>query len=145
MYHGFLLWSSADTPRNHSPFSFSEAKPIWMEEHNSHHLLLQLILSQGREMMVDKIKASSKQEVHAPMNFHDTAEQLKMFKILNDIFLGEYSMGSQCLRSHQTMINLNRSSLKAWKCLDKEFASKFLFAVNLHYQIWLKQCQIARN
>jgi hypothetical protein len=45
-------------------------------------------------MTVDKIKASSKQEVHALMNFHDMAEQLKMFTIANNIFLGEYSMGS---------------------------------------------------
>jgi hypothetical protein len=74
MYHGLLLWSSMDTPSNHSPFSFSEAKPIRMEEHKSRHLFLQLILTQGRGMMVDKIKGSSKQEVHAPMNFHDMAE-----------------------------------------------------------------------
>jgi hypothetical protein len=54
-------------------------------------------------------------------------------------------MGSQCLCSLQAMIDHNRSSSKAQKCLDKEFASKFLFAANSHYQIWLKQCQMARN
>jgi hypothetical protein len=76
------------------PFSFSEAEPIQMEEYKFCHLLLQLILTQGKGMTVDKIKASSKQEVHALMNFHNMAEQLKMFTIANDIFLGEYSMGS---------------------------------------------------
>jgi hypothetical protein len=28
MYNGMLLWSSMDTPSNHSPFIFSKAKPI---------------------------------------------------------------------------------------------------------------------
>jgi hypothetical protein len=122
-------------PSNHLPFSFSEVKPIQMEEHKSRHLLLQLIRTQGRGMTGDKIKASSKQEVHAPMNFHDMAKRLKMFTIANDIFLHEYSMGSQCLPSLQALIDRNRSSFKAWECLDKEFASKFLFAVYSCYQI----------
>jgi hypothetical protein len=108
-----------------------------MEEHKSHHLLLQLILTQRRGMSVDKIKALSKQEVHAPMNFHDMAQQLKMSTIANNNFLGEYSVGSQC--------NCNRSMFKAWECLDKEFTYKFLLAVNPRYQIWLKQCRMAQN
>jgi hypothetical protein len=85
-----------------------------MEEHESRHLLLQLILTQGRGMTVDKIKASSKQEVHNPMNFYDMAKQLRMFRIANGIFLCEYSVGSQCLRPLQEMIDHNRSSFKAW-------------------------------
>ncbi len=145
MYHRLLLWSSADTPHNHSPFSFSEAKPIRMEEHKSCHLLLQLILAHGKGMTVEKIKASSKQEVHAPMNFHDMVEQLKMFTIANDIFLSEFSMGPQCLCSLQIIIDHNRSSIKARECLDKDFASKFHFPIDSHYQIWLKHCRIARN
>jgi hypothetical protein len=28
MYHRIFLWSSADTPSNHSPFSLSKAEPI---------------------------------------------------------------------------------------------------------------------
>jgi hypothetical protein len=67
------------------------------------------------------------------MNFHEMAEQLKMFTIANDIFLSEFSVGSQCLCSLQTMINRNKSSFKARECLNKEFPSKFLFAVDLHY------------
>ena len=32
MYNGMLLWSSMDTPSNHSPFTFSKAEPIRMSE-----------------------------------------------------------------------------------------------------------------
>ncbi len=63
-----------------------------MEEHQSRHLLLQLILTQGQGMTVDKIKASSKQTVKAPMTFHDMVEQINMFTIANDIYLGELSV-----------------------------------------------------
>ncbi len=32
IYDGILLWSSMDTPSNHSPFTFHEAEPIRMAE-----------------------------------------------------------------------------------------------------------------
>jgi hypothetical protein len=51
------------------------------------YLMLQLILTQGKGMTVDEIKASHKQESHAPMNFHYMAEQQKMLTIANNIFL----------------------------------------------------------
>jgi hypothetical protein len=79
MYLGTLLWSSSNTPSNYSPFSFLEAEPLSMEEHKNCHKKLQLILTQGKGMTVDEIKASNKQEVHTLMNFHDMVEELKMF------------------------------------------------------------------
>jgi hypothetical protein len=96
-------------------------------------------------MTVDKIKASSKQTVNAPMTLHNMVEQLKMFMVVNDIYLGESSVGSQSLRSLQTMIDRNRLSFKAREHLDVEFTSKFLFEVDFCFQIWLKQCRITQN
>ncbi len=145
MYNGIFTWSSSDTPSNHSPFSFSEAEPICLDKHKNRHLTLQLILTQGRGMTVSKIKASNKQEVHAPMNLHKMAKQIRMFTITNDIFFGELSVGSQCLCSLQRMIDRTKSTFKARERLDTEFYAKFLFAVITRYQIWLKQCKIARN
>jgi hypothetical protein len=43
------------------------------------------------------------------------------------------------------MIERQRSVFKAKKHLDKEFASKFLLVVDTHFQMWLKQCRIAKN
>ena len=85
MYNGLLLWSSMDTPSNHSPFTFREAEPIKMAEQINRHLTLQLIMTQGRGMTVDEIKASNKQEVHAPMNFTEMTLQLEMFTTANEI------------------------------------------------------------
>jgi hypothetical protein len=65
MYNGILLWSSMDTPSNHSPFTFSDAEPIRMSEQMNRHLTLQLILMQGKGMTVNEIKAVNKQEVNA--------------------------------------------------------------------------------
>jgi hypothetical protein len=145
MCDGILLWSSTDTPSNHSPFTFNEAEPIRMDKLKNRHLTLQLILMQGKGMMVDEIKAANKQQVHALMNFQDMTEQLRMFTIANDIFLGELTVGSQCLRTLQTMIDCNRSTFKAREHLDEQFYSKFLFAIDSPFQIWLKQCWNARN
>ena len=60
-------------------------------------------------------------------------------------FFGRLSIGSQCLRTLQTMIEQQRSVFKAKKHLDKEFASKFLLPVDTDFQMWLKQCRIART
>jgi hypothetical protein len=74
VYAGSLIWASSDTPSNHSPFSFTEVEPIQATEQKNRHLTLQLILTQGRGMSVEEIKASNKQEVHPPMNFHELQE-----------------------------------------------------------------------
>jgi hypothetical protein len=59
IYSGSLTWASSDTPSNHSPFSFAEVEPIRVAEQKSRHLTLQLILTQGRGMSVEEIKASN--------------------------------------------------------------------------------------
>ena len=109
------------------------------------HLTLQLILTQGKGMTVKEIKAANKQEVNAPMNFNDMTMQLNMFTVANDIFLGELSVRSQCLRALQTMVETNRTTFRAREIADEQFYSKFLFAVDQRFQIWLRQCRTARN
>ena len=111
MYNGILLWSSMDTPSNHSPFTFSEAEPIRMVEQMNCNLTLQLILTQGKGMTVEEIKAGNKQEVNAPMNFTDMIMQLNVFTVANDIFLSKLSVGSQCLCALQTMVEAKRVHL----------------------------------
>jgi hypothetical protein len=68
-----------------------------------------------------------------------------MFTGANNIFLGKLSVRSQCLYLLQTLIDPNKSIFRARECLNKEFPSKFLYAVDLHYQIWLKQRRIPTN
>jgi hypothetical protein len=99
MYAGSFLWSSGNTPSNHLPFAFSEVEPIKAAEHKNRQLTLQLVLTQGRGLTLDEIKASSKQEVSAPMNFNKMKEQVQMFTIANDIFFGDLSVVSQSLRA----------------------------------------------
>jgi hypothetical protein len=96
-------------------------------------------------MTVNEFKASKKQEVHAPINLHEMAEQIRMFTIAKDIFLGKLSIGSQCLHSLQMMIDCTRFTFKTRERLDTEFYAEFLFVVDTRYQIWLKQCKIAQN
>jgi hypothetical protein len=96
-------------------------------------------------MTVDEIKAANKQEVNAPMSFNDMTMQLNMFTVANDIFLGELSVGSQCLCALLTMVEANRTTFKARAIADEEFYSKFLFAVDSRYQIWPRENRKALN
>ena len=96
-------------------------------------------------MTVDEIKASNKQEVHPPMNFHELKEQLNVFLVATKIFFGELSVGSQCFGVLLNMINHLKSTFKAKERLDEQFAAKFLFAVDRRNQLWLKECKSAKN
>ena len=113
IYSGNMLWASSDTPSNHSPFSLAEVEPLRADEQKNPHISLQLILTQGRGMTVDEIKALNKQEVHPPMNFHELKEQLNMFLVATKIFFGELSVGSQCFGVLLNMINHHKSTFKA--------------------------------
>jgi len=147
VYAGSLIWASSDTPSNHSPFSFAEVEPIRAAEQKNRHLTLQLILTQGRGMSVEEIKASNKQEVHPPMNFHELQEQLLilMFTVASIIRFGELSVGVQCLKALANMMNRHKSIFKAKERLDEEFPAKFLLAVDTRFQIWLTDCKLAKN
>ena len=92
-------------------------------------------------MSVEGIKASNKQEVHPPMNFHELQEQLLMFTVATDIHFGKLSVGSQCLKARSNMMNCYKSIFKAKEHLDQEFPAKFLFAVDTRFQIWLNDCK----
>jgi hypothetical protein len=71
MYPDTLLWSSSNTPSNHSPFTVLEAEPPKMKEHKNCHLMLKLILTQRKQMTVNEIKLLNKLEVRTPLSFHD--------------------------------------------------------------------------
>jgi len=86
-------------------------------------------------MSVEEIKASNKQEVHPPMNFHELQEQLLMFTVAFIILFGELSIGVQCLKALANMMNRHKSIFKAKERLDKEFPAKFLLAVDTRFQI----------
>ena len=145
VYLGSFLWASSNTPSNHSPFSFTEVEPIQATEQNTCHLTLQLILTQGRGMMVKEIKASNKQEVHPPKSFHELQEQILMFTMATDIFFGKLSIGYQCLKALLNMMNRHKSIFKAKECLDKEFPFKFLLVVDIRFQLCLNDCKSAKN
>jgi hypothetical protein len=119
VYAGNLTWASSDTPSNHSPFSFAKVKPIGAAKQKNRHLTLQLILTQGRGMSVKEIKASNKQKVHPPMNFHELQEQLHMFTVASSIFFGELSVGVQFIKALANMMNQHKSIFKAKEHLDE--------------------------
>ena len=121
VYAGSLIWASSDTPSNHSPFSYAEVEPIRAAKQKNRHLTLQLILTQGRGMTVEEIKASNKQEVHPLMNFHKLQEQLLMFTVASIILFGELSVGVQCLKALANMMNRHKSIFKAKERPDEEF------------------------
>ncbi len=68
-----------------------------------------------------------------------------MFTVANDVSYRDLSMGSQSLRALLRMMENNKSTFKARECTDDKFLAKFLFAVNLRFQLWLKDCRKATS
>ncbi len=71
-YFGLAATLQAITLLSLFPKSNQPKPPIT----KNRHITLQLILTQGCGMTVERIKASNRQEVHAPMNFHEMHKQL---------------------------------------------------------------------
>ncbi len=79
------------------------------------------------------------------MNFNKMKEQVQMFTVAKDVFFGDLSVGSQSLRALLRMMENNKSTFKARKRTDEKFPAKFLFAVDSHFQLWLKGCRKATS
>ncbi len=70
-------------------------------------------------------------------------QQLVGFKGLTMIFFGKYSFGNQAKALLMTYIERYKTSFKAKERTDAKFCSKFLYAVDTRFQLWLEECSNA--
>jgi hypothetical protein len=70
-------------------------------------------------------------------------QHLAGFKGLTTIFFGKYSFGNQAIALLMTYIKRYKTSFKAKEKTDAKLCSKFLYAVDTRFQLWLEECSNA--
>jgi hypothetical protein len=143
LYNGRFLYAIRNSPSNFSCFSVHEGSNIDEEEQQSRQLLLHLIEKEGKGRSVEELKALNKQILKAPSSYHDMVLQFNY--PFCQMFFGQFSWACQAMISLIETLEKNKNSFQARARSDPLFCSKFMYAVNLRYQIWLEDCSLANR
>ena len=145
IYAGKFAWNKNFTPSNFSPFMIYEAEPLLAANQSSRHLILHLEDTNGKSSEeVSVATTSAKHSVKAPTTYHEMIQQLKYFQVACTVFFGEKSIASVSLTALIQLVELNKHIFKSCE-VDKEFMSKFLFAIDKRFQLWLESCTTLPN
>ena len=142
LYNGRFLYAIRNNPSNFSCFSIHEGSNVGEEEQQSRQLLLHLIEKEGKGRSVEEPKAFNKQILKAPSSYRDMVLQFNYFRGLCQIFFGQFSWACQAMILLIETLEKNKNSFQARARSDPHFCSKFMYAVDLRYQIWLKDCSL---
>ena len=139
LYSGKFVWSKNFTPNNLSPFMICESEPLLSSEDNQRRLTLHLEDTTGKTS--DDITTGGKLTVKAPTKFHEMLQQLKFFRGACTIFFGPSSVAVTSLKALIDLVDKNKHIFKSNE-IETEFMSKFLFAVDRRFQLWMESCMI---
>ena len=139
LYSGKFLYSVRHNPSNFSCFSVHEGTHLDEEEQQHRQLLLHLIETKGKGQSLEEIKSLNKHE--------EMMTQFGFFRGLCHMFFGQFSWPTESMNSLLQLLGKNKSSFKARERTDTRFCSKFMYAVDTRYQLFLEDCmsQPARN
>jgi hypothetical protein len=145
IYSGKFLYTAQNNPSNFSCFSVHEGTHLDKEEQQNRQLMLHLIETKGKGQSIKEIKTLNKQKIKAPTTYIDMMQQLAGFKGLTTFFFGKYSFGNQAIALLMSYIERCKTSFKARERTDAKFCSKFLYAIDTHFQLWLEECSNANR
>jgi hypothetical protein len=140
IYLGKFAWTKNFTPSNFSPFMIYEAEPLLTAGQSSRRHILHLEDTSGKSSEeVSAATGSTKQSVKAPTTYHEMIQQIKYFHGACTVFFGDTSIACSSLSALIDVVDKNKHIFKSCE-FDQEFISKFLFAIDKRFQLWLKSC-----
>jgi hypothetical protein len=145
LYSGKFLYAICNNPSNFSCFSCHEGTHLDKEEKQNQQLILHLIETKVKGQLVEEIKALNKQQINSPATYLDMMQQFAFFGGLCQMFFGQYSYTMQAINTLTSYIKKCKQSFNACERTDKKFCSKFMYAINTHYQLWLEECMTATS
>ena len=143
LYNGKFLYSVRHNPSNFSCFSVHEGTHLDEEEQQNRQLLLHLVETKGKGQSIEEIKAMNKQILKAPTKYDEMKTQFEYFHGLCQMFFGKFSWPSASMQSLLESLEKNKSSFRARERTDTRFCSKFMYAVDTRYQLFLEDCMTA--
>ena len=136
LYNSDILWSSANSPSNLSPFTVFELDPL-LSVQGVQCVQLHLLLKNMEGKSLEDIKALQKQEVKVPKTFEELIQLFVFYSGTARILFGKKSALVTGIMELIHCIRRNKIVFKTHIAGDKEFATKFIFAVEIRIQRWL--------
>ena len=99
----------------------------------------------GRAKTNEEITDSLRQVVVAPSGFISLKEHIKIFRGLNQIFLGQGARSTLGLWDFFKVVKRNESQLKHACNADSLLPTKICLDICSKVQRWLGQCEIAKD
>ena len=144
LYNGNILWSSAKSPSNLSPFTVFKLEPL-LSAQGDWCVQLHLLSKNTEGKSLEDIKALQKQEVKVPETFK---ELVQSFVFYSGIAMIHFWKKSALVTGITKLIHcICRDKIVFKTCIagDKEFATKFIFAIEIRIQCWLRACMRYNN
>ena len=139
LYNGDIVWSSANSPSNLSPFTVFELDPLSSAQ-SDRCVQLHLLSKNTEGKSLEEIKASQKQEVKVPETYEELVQSFVFYAGLTTILFGNKSALVNGIKTLIFCIRRDKITFKTRIAGDKEFATKFIFAVEIRIQRWLRAC-----
>jgi hypothetical protein len=143
LYSGTFLYAVCNSPCNFSCFSIYKGDHLDEQNQQDCQLILHLIETKGKGQSIKEIRGLNKQKIKCPTTYIDMMQQFEGFHGLISIFFGQYSIAHQAITSIICQVKKFQQSFKAQICVDKEFRSQFMYAINTCFQLWLDGCMTA--
>jgi hypothetical protein len=141
LYNGDILWSSPNSPSNLSPFTVFELDPLSSAQ-NERCVQLHLLSKNTEGKSLEEIKASQKQEVKVPETFEELVQSFVFYSGITTILFSNKSALANGIKMLIFCIRRDKIAFKTRIAGDKEFATKFIFAVEIRIQRWLRACMM---
>ncbi len=139
LYNGDILWSSPNSPSNLSPFTVYELDPLSSAQ-NECCVQLHLLSKNTEGKSLKEIKASQKQEVKVPEMFEELVQSFVFYFGITTILFRKKSALVNGISGLIYCMRQNKIVFKTRIAGNNEFATKFIFAVEIRIQRWLKAC-----
>jgi hypothetical protein len=142
MYSGKFLYTVQNNPSNFSCFFVHKGTHLDKEEQQDCQLFLHLIETKGKGQSIEEINLLNKQIIKAPTTYHEMLLELNFFCGVCTMFFGQFSWAAHLMTSLITVLKKSKHSFKAQERTNPHFCSKFMYAIDTRFQLWLKECML---
>ena len=140
LYTGNIKWNNRTTPSNLSPFTVFELDPLSAtQSERCMQLHIQSKNTKGKSL--EEIKASQIQDVKVPKSFEELHQVLLFYSGITTMLFGMRSALAKGVKLLASAILTKRIIFKGRIAADGNLPAKILYAMEIHIQHWLGECE----
>jgi hypothetical protein len=140
IYNGSIRWHGRNKPSNLSFFTLYKNNPL-SNAQTLRYLSLHILNNNVDNKNINEIKASQKQQVTVPKDYHELITNIEMYHSLSMILFGKESALSVKPRCAITLLKTEVSTIKVRITSNYKYPAKILYAFKICIQRWLLMCE----